>query len=522
MNIKELSKKRMILILVGMLVGLLLVSLDSTIVSTAMPKIIASLNGMNYYAWPFTAFMLCMTITIPIFGKLADIYGFKPIYMVGISTFLIGSVLCGVSQNMMQMIIFRGIQGIGAGVLVANTMGLIGFLYPPAERAKYLGIASSVGAIASVVGPSLGGYITDNFNWHWIFYVNIPVGLIAMLVILFALPSQNEMQEIQDRKRVDYLGATALILTLIPMLLAFTWAGKDYAWDSLQIIGMLGFSVIMLLVFVYVENKAADPIVPLSFFKSSVFNVSALVMFLVQGGMIGAAIFVPLFAQKVTGSSATKSGMVTTPLMLGIVAGAVISGVIVSKTHKYKVLSIIGLIIICLGNVMLSLMGVKTGSNSIAINMAILGFGIGIVMPIFSVTVQNVFPKSQMGAVSSAIQFFSKMGGTISSSILGTIMLTSMNNSYKNLDVSKFPENIKVLLKNPNSLSNADAINSIKAHIPQNLLTDFTSLMEQVKQILSNSIHQIFVICIFIIVAALLAVLLLKEIPLNEVSNKIE
>jgi EmrB/QacA subfamily drug resistance transporter len=517
MTMKELSKKRLILVLAGVMVGLFLVSMDSTIVSTAMPKIIASLNGMNYYAWPFTAFMLCMTITIPIFGKLSDIYGFKVIYMFGISVFLIGSVLCGVSQNMTQLILFRGMQGIGAGVLVSNTMGLIGILFPPAQRAKFMGIASSMSAIASVIGPTLGGYITDHLNWHWIFFVNVPIGLGAMLIIAFALPSFKESAE---RKRIDYLGAALLIMGLVPMLLAFTWGGKQYDWNSVQIVGMLSFSVIMLIVFGFVENRAEDPIVPLSFFKSAVFNVSALVMFLLNAGMIGAAIFVPLFAQTVTGSSATNSGMVTTPLMLSLVVGAVLSGVIVSKTHKYKLLSIIGIIIVCLSNVLLSKMGVKTSSLNIAVNMAITGFGIGIVMPIFSVTVQNVFPKSQMGSVSSAIQFFSKMGATIASSILGTIMLTSMNKSFNNLNVSRFPAGLGAMLKNPNALASPEGMSKIKSMLTQNMMPDFGKYLEQVKLLRADAIHYVFVIGIFIVVVALLAVLLLKEIPLNEVSNK--
>lgn len=519
MSFANLNKKSTVLIMIGVMVGLLLASLDATIVTTAMPKIVSDLKGFDYYTWPLIGFLLCMTISMPLFGKLADMYGFKPIYVFGIVIFLVGSALSGMSQNMIQLIIFRGLQGIGGAILVSNSLAIIGMLFAPVDRAKYIGIASSAGALASIVGPSLGGFITDNFSWRWVFYVNIPVGIIALTIILLVLPSH---QEIQERKKIDYLGAVSLTIALIPMLLAFTWGGKNYDWNSIQILSMLVFSLLMLIVFAIIETKATDPIIPLSLFKSSVFNFSALEMFLLSAVMIGSVIFIPLYVQSIIGSSASKSGALLTPMMLSLIVGAILSGIIVSKTNKYKMLAIMGFLITGTGTVLLLSLGVQSSSSHVVIDMIILGFGTGIVMPIFNVTAQNAFPENQLGVVTSAIQFFKSMGQTIASSVFGTIMITSLKNGLQSVDVSGLPANVAKVLKDPNTVSNAASISKIKAQLPEKMLPSFAKVIEQVKQILSNSIHNVFIICIIIAVLALVTVLFMKEIPLNKVLNKKE
>jgi len=517
MEFTNLNRKSKTLIMTGVMVGLLLASLDGTIVTTAMPKIISDLNGFEYYTWPLIAFFLCLTISMPLFGKLADMYGFKPIYVFGIAIFLVGSALCGLSQNMIQLIIFRGLQGIGGAILVSNSMAIIGMLFAPAERAKYIGVAFSAGIVASIVGPFLGGFITDNFSWRWVFYVNVPIGILALVIILFFLPSSQEIKEI---KMIDYLGASALIIALIPMLLAFTWGGKNYDWNSIQIISMFVFSILMIITFAIIETKASDPIVPMSLFKNSVFNFSALEMFLISAIMIGAAIFIPLYIQSVIGSSASKSGAIITPMMLSLIVGAIISGLIVSKTHKYKILAIIGFLITCIGTVFLLNLGVKSSSSQVILDMIVLGFGTGIVMPIFNVTAQNAFPESQLGVVTSSIQFFKAMGQTIASSVLGTIMSTSLKDGLYNLDVSSLPASVTKVFRDPNSLSNAQAISNLKSQLPEKMLPAFAKVMEQVKQVFSDSIHVVFIICIVISALALFTVLFMKEMPLNKVANK--
>lgn len=517
MIITNLNNRKKLLIIIGVMLGILIASLDSTIVGTAMPKIISSLKGFDYYTWPVTSYLLCMTISMPLFGKLADVYGFKPIYILGIAIFLCGSILCGISQNMIQFIVFRGLQGIGGAILISNTMAVIGIMFAPVERAKYGGFVSSASGLASLIGPTLCGFITDNHSWRWLFYVNIPLGIIALVLLVIVFPSHLEIPE---RKKIDYLGAANLIIALVPMLLALTWGGKVYAWNSIEIIGMLTFSIIMLVLFGFIEKKAEDPIIPISLFKNSIFNFSAIEMFLLNAVMMGASIFIPLFLQGVAGSTASKSGAMITPMMVSLIIGVIISGLIVSKTCKYKLLAFMGFVIMTVSTVMLLFLGTKTENTFVVTAMIVMGIGIGIVMAIFNVTAQNAFPESQMGVVTSVIQFFRMMGQTIASSVLGTIMTTSMNNSFHSMGTSKLPINVTEVLKNPNTAANVNTINQLKTQIPKSLLPSFNKFTEQVKQILSNSIHQVFTICAVITLVALIVVLFMKEIPLKNDSDK--
>lgn len=519
MEMERLNKKRTALIIIGAMIGILLASLDSNIVGTAMPKIIGSLRGFDLYTWPITAYLLTMTISMPLFGKLADVYGFKPVYLFGIIVFLIGSVLCGLSQNMMPFILFRGLQGIGGAILISNTLAIIGIMFPPAERAKYGGFVSSASGLASLVGPFLGGLITDNFSWRWVFFVNIPLGVIALAIFIFAFPAYKEKRE---HKPVDFAGAAVMIVALVPMLLAFTWGGRNYGWNSIQIIGLLVFSVIMLVVFGMIETKVKDPIIPMSLFKNAIFDFSAVEMFLLNIVLMASIIFIPLFLQGVKGSSASGSGAIITPMLVSIIVGVMACGMVVSKTCKYKAMSVAGFLIMGASALMLSFWNVNTGNTQVVIAMIIMGLGIGVVMAIFNVTAQNVFPENQMGTVTSSIQFFGRMGQTIAASVLGTVLSTSMSKSFLSLDVSKFPSQLAQQLKDTNTISSADAISSIKAQIPASLLPDFEKLVIQIKQILSNSIHQIFVICVAVILVALITLLFMKEVPLSKKKEREE
>lgn len=493
MEFKNLTKKRIVFIMIGLMFGILLASLDSTIVGTAMPKIIEKLKGFDYYTWPVISYLLCITISMPLFGKLADLYGFKRIYVIGIIIFLIGSALCGIAQTMNQLIYFRGLQGIGGAVLISNTMAIIGVLFPPADRAKYTGILGSAGALASVIGPTLGGFITDHLSWRWIFYVNVPIGIIALIILILALPKNNSST---TRKQIDYIGAGALIISLVPMLLAFTWGGNQYDWNSGHIISMFTFSFIMLVVFLMIEKKAADPIIPLSLFKNLVFNISAIEMFLVNGIIMGVSIFLPLFVQGVTGKSASNSGAIMTPMMFSLIIGAIISGVLVSKTQKYKLQSIIGFIIMGIGSFLLTFLDIKSSNFQIVLIMIVLGLGMGIVTPILSSAAQNAFSEKQMGVVTSGIQFFKLLGSTIFSAILGTALNSSIKNGLKQLDTGNLPENMKTLLKNPNTVSNSDVMMEIKAKLPNEMLPAFAKIMDQIRHVLSDSIQYVFLICL--------------------------
>jgi EmrB/QacA subfamily drug resistance transporter len=516
MAIEQQSKKRTVFILIGAMVGILLASLDSNVVGTAMPKIIGSLKGFDLYTWPTTAYLLTMTISMPLFGKMADVYGFKPIYLFGVSVFLLGSVLCGLSQSMMQFIFFRGMQGIGGAILISNTMAIIGLLFPPADRAKYGGFVSSASGLASLIGPSLGGVITDHTSWRWVFFINVPLSLLVIVIILFAFPSMVQKRE---KKKVDFAGTASLILGLVPMLLAFSMGGKNFAWNSVQIIGMFAFSAAMLVAFCLIERKAEDPIIPLTLFKNGVFNFSAIEMFLINSILMAAIIFIPLFLQGVKGSSASGSGIIITPMLVSLILGVVINGLIVSKTCKYKGMALLGFLIMGVSTLLLSFWNTKTGDAAAVAAMVVMGVGIGIVMAIFNVTAQNVFPDEQMGVVTSSIQFFGRMGQTMSSSILGALLSGLLSQRLQGLNYGKFPAKLAGQFKDISTLSSPDALAAIRAQIPATLLPAFEKLIAQIRLALSNSIHQIFIICLAIVIIALITALFMKEIPLSKTNR---
>ena len=353
----RLAHRTKMWILAGVLLSAFVAALDSTVVGTAMPRIIGDLAGMQYYAWPFTAYIVCMATAIPIFGRMADIVGFKHVYLVGMLCFLAGSALCGASQSMMQLIIFRGVQGIGGGIMTANSLGIIGATFAPAERAKYTGAGSAVMALASIIGPSLGGYITDNFGWRWVFYVNIPVGLFALAVIMSTLPVVRR----RPARGIDWPGIVVFIAATVPLLLALMWAGDEYGWRSAQTVGLFAMSFAMLAFFITVEMKAPPTrIVPMSYFREGIFDVCSLGMLLYSGISIGMVMFVPLFVQGVIGATATNSGMIMTPMMLGLVVAAASVVGSSARTLRYKPLALAGLALMAVGMILLTRIGVDT------------------------------------------------------------------------------------------------------------------------------------------------------------------
>ena len=299
---ETLSRGRIFSILIGVILGMLLAALDQTIVGTALPRIVANLGGLDHYAWVVTAYLLASTVSIPIWGKLSDIYGRRTFFILGMVIFLAGSALAGTSQNMTELIIYRGIQGVGAGAMMPIAMAIIGDIFPPAERGKWQGLIVAVFGLASIVGPTLGGWITDNWGWRWVFYVNMPVGVIAIITAGFVMPKLV----IRRQHIIDYLGVVTLIAWTVPLLLAFSWAGTQYAWGSWQVIGSFIFSAVMLIIFVLVEMRAAEPIISPKLFKNSIFTISTIATFLVSAGMFGAILYLPLFVQGVLGNSATR------------------------------------------------------------------------------------------------------------------------------------------------------------------------------------------------------------------------
>ena len=502
--------------------GLLLGALDMTIVGTAMPTIIRRLGGLEHYTWVATAYMLFSTTSIPIFGKLADIYGRKGFFILGIAIFLLGSALCGFSQSMTQLIIFRALQGIGGGSMMSNSFALIGDIFPPAERGKYQGLMGAAFGLASIIGPALGGFITDNLNWRWVFYVNLPLGVIALAFIVSYLPNRKTEN---INSAIDYWGVTTLILFIFPMLLAFSLAGRDYAWGSVQIIGLLVMSAMMLAVLIIVESKAKDPVIPLKLFKSSIFNVSVAARFLASAGMFGSIIFMPLFVQRVIGSSATNAGMIMTPMMLSVVFASIISGQFISRSGKYRIIAIAGFGIMAFGMFLASRMSVSTTNSETIRSMIVIGFGLGLTNPILVMVVQNAFSHQQLGVVTSAVQFFGNVGATIGMTVMGSIM----NNRFA-LEMAKgiqaIPADVKAMIP-PGILEtltsgNIQKISEIVMNAGLSLQnnpvasTMFKKFESVMKGALANSIGGVFVFGIIITIVGLLISFFLKEIPLRK------
>jgi EmrB/QacA subfamily drug resistance transporter len=416
----------------------LLSALDQTIVSTAMPRIIAELHGLEMYSWTATAYMLTSTIMVPIYGKLGDMYGRKIILTVGVSIFLLGSALCGlagefgdlpvVGGGMVQLIVCRAIQGIGSGALFSGAFAVIADLYPPRERGRVMGLFVGVFSIASVAGPTIGGFFTDHgtmelfghtvAGWRWVFYVNLPLGLVSLFLIIFKMKRTN----VATGGRVDYWGAFFLVTAFVPLLLALTWGGNKFAWDSLQIAELLAVATIALIVFVAVESRVSDPIMPLSLLRNRVFAITNSAAFVISMAFFGVVMFMPLYMQLVLGVSATKSGFAMLPLMMGIMSTAVLSGRIVRKTGKYKSIMIAGCVTLFVGVVLLLQIGPDTTIGQLNWRMLLVGLGLGPVQSLYSLAVQNAAPLHQMGIATSGSQFFRQIGSTVGIAIFGTIL----------------------------------------------------------------------------------------------------
>lgn len=415
----EIPSRQKTFVMLGVMLAILLAALDQTIVGTAMPTIVRELGGLQHLSWVFTSYMLASTVAVPIYGKLSDIYGRKWFFFSGIIIFMVGSALSGLSQNMTQLIIFRALQGIGGGAIMANAFAIVGDLFTPRERGKWQGIVGGTFGLASIVGPILGGWITDSFSWRWNFYINIPIGILTLLVIGFLMPKISSA--IKDRS-IDYIGAFLLTLGLIPLLLGLVWGGSEYPWGSVQIFSLLSFAAASLIAFGFWERKAHEPIMPLSLFKNSVFSVSVVSTFFFAVGMFGAIAYIPLFAQVVLGVSATNSGTLLTPMVIGQVATSIISGRIISKSGRYKWMAVGGLFIATLGMFLLSRMSASTSQLDLTIRMVVLGLGMGVTMPIFNLAVQNAFEHSKIGVVTASVQVFRSIGGTVGVAVMGSVL----------------------------------------------------------------------------------------------------
>jgi EmrB/QacA subfamily drug resistance transporter len=515
----SLPRREIVLTMGGVMLALFLASLDQTVVSTAMPQIVADLHGFSRYTWVTTAYLVASTTVVPIAGRLSDMYGRKWFYVAGIIVFLVGSVLAATSQTMTQLILFRAVQGLGGGIMLANAFIAIGDLFPPQERGKYQGLLSGVFGVSSVIGPTLGGFITDSLSWHWIFFINLPLGIPAIGLFIAFFP--NTRPSVRGR-HIDYLGLCTMVLAVVPILLALSWAGVDYPWNSPQIIGALVFGTAMAGLFVVIEGLVPDPIIPLEMFRNRVVSISILATFLTGFGMFGAIIFIPLFFQVVLGASATSSGSFLTPMMLGVVAGTIIGGQAVSRLNgQYRLVGLSGLSLMGLGMFLLSRMTVQTPFGEAVAYIVVMGLGLGVTFPLYTIAVQNTVSRQMMGVATSSLQFFRTIGGTLGLAILGSVL----NNRFAAQLVDTVPQGVKEVLspqvlpglaRNPQALINPAAGDQLRAAFRSvetggELL--FQQLLQALRYSLASAITEVFLIGLLAVIVAWLVTILMKEAP---------
>jgi len=409
---------RILAIYSGLMVALFLAALDQTIVATALPRVVSDLGGITQYSWVFTAYMLGSTVTVPLYGRLGDVYGRKPLFITAILIFLVGSALCGTAQNMWELVVFRAVQGVGAGGLFPLTLAMVGMLVPPRDRGRYQGLIGSVFAASSIIGPLIGGFIVDNASWRWIFFVNLPVGGLALAVILVTMPRRPYRQE----HSIDWLGAALLALGTTALLLGLVWGGRDYPWASPEVVGALAAAVALLVTFGLLERNVPEPILPFQLLRNRTVAAGVACMALVGMAMFGTISFVPLFVQGVIDTSATSSGVVLTPLLLGAVITSFVSGQIVSRTGRYRPNTLIGPVVLGAGELLLWRMGVNTTNREAARNMVICGIGLGAMMQIFVLSVQNSVARSAMGTATALTQFSRSIGATLGVTVMGVLV----------------------------------------------------------------------------------------------------
>ena len=516
------TRRETLLTMFGVLMVMLLASLDQTIVSTAMPRVIADLHGFDRYTWVSTAYLLTSTVMVPIYGKLSDLFGRKPIFLFGVVVFLIGSALSGAAQSMNQLIAFRALQGIGAGALMPIAIAIVGDLFTPRERGKWQGLTGGVWGISAIIGPTLGGWITQNASWRWVFYVNLPIGIAALLVLIFLMPTlRGRAKDVS----IDYVGAALLVLGTVPLLLGFTFAGSQYDWLSPQIIGLFAGAFVALASFIvyeaWLERRGGQPIIEPSLFKNSIFSVSTLVTMIFGMALFGGIFFIPLYVQGVVGSSATSSGLVLTPLMLTSVVGSVVSGQLVSRLGKYKWIAIMGMLVSVAGVLLLVRLNVNSTNNDVLLAMLVLGLGLGIGMSLYTLIVQNALP-TKIGQSTATLTFFRQIGGTIALAAMGSVMtaayLPAFHGALPAAIIHAVPAQFLTAFNNPQILLSPTTLAQIQSHAaamgPQSVAM-LHQIIEAVKIGLAQGIHNVFVLSLGLMIVGLVAVLFLKEIPLR-------
>ncbi|USB33110.1 MDR family MFS transporter [Paenibacillus sp. YPG26] len=516
---EHLSHKRKITIMFGIMAAMFFAAINQTITSTAMPRIIAILDGMDYYTWTINIYLLTSTIATVLVGKLSDIYGRKPFILIGILLFMIGAFLTGTSSDVYQFIIYRGIQGIGAGIIQSTAFTAVGDLFSPRERGKWMGYMTAIFGFSSVLGPTLGGYLVDNMDWHWLFWIFLPLGIVAFIMILMLFPKVER----RPSEGIDYLGSLFITTTIVPLLLAFSWAGTKYEWGSSEILGLLGATLVSAIIFVFVQSKVKNPILPLHLFKNSVVTISNIIGFIMNFGLMGAMIYISFFVQGVLGISPTLAGYVTMPMSIVMVVMSAIAGQLIAKKGKYKRYALIGVPIMIAG---MAIMIVMNSVGTAILSMAVFGMGLGLAMPVFSLATQNAVSHKELGVVTASNQLFRNLGGTIGIAVMGTVMSNNLTTNLKNalqsssstLDPSKVDPALAEKLRafaDPQMLMNKPVLEATQAKLPAEVQPMFAQMIDSIRDALGTTLSTVFLTGTLVLVVAFVLVFFLKELPLR-------
>jgi EmrB/QacA subfamily drug resistance transporter len=494
------------------------------VVGTAMPRVIADLNGMQHYAWVTTAYLVASAASMPIWGKLSDAFGRRRFYLAGMILFLVGSALCGQSRSMLGLIAFRAVQGLGAGAMMPINQAVIGDLFPPAARAKWQGMMMGAMGFATMVGPVLGGWITDTIGWRWNFYVNLPVGAIALVFAIIALPGHTHVR----KHVVDYVGAALIVTAALSLMLAFSWAGSEYAWSSSMIIGLLAFSAVVWTVFYFWEMRFEEPIVNPRLFRNSVYSATVIANSLFSAVAFGTVMFLPLFVQGAMGKTATSSGTILMPMLLTQVVVGMAWGWTLSRWGKYKAAVLFGLAMMSVGAYLLSRLAVDSSYSAPLAFTMLIGAGTGLTMSTFTVVAQNQYPAYRLGEVTATLQFCRVFGGTIGLAVYGSVL----NSRFASTLSALLPERLEALASDP---ATAEQICNPQVLLSQSAEADLTQLFsafgseaqslfaaftDAVRHSLESALNSVFLIVTGLAVAAFLVSLFIREDPLRRTHSE--
>ena len=510
----EIDARARRLIVIGAMLALFLGALDATIVATAVPSIVGDLGGIDLLAWVFTAYLLTSTVTLPLAGKLGDLYGRKPLFLIAVVIFVIASVAAGLAPSMEALIGGRALQGIGAGLIFATTMAVIADLFSPLERGRVQGAVAGVFGIASVIGPTLGGWITDVSTWRWIFLINLPIGIVAFLAILVLMPWTRLPRE--GEPRIDFAGAILLSAAVVPFLLAMVWGGERYEWLGPETIGLIVFSLVALAGFVAVEARAPEPLVPLFLFRNRVFAVSAVLLLLTGAGMFGSLTLIPLYLQGVAGVPARLAGTLMTPMMIAVPIAAAFSGQMMSRTGRYKFLLIGGIAVMAAGMFSFATVDETTGRAEAIARMIVMTLGLGVTLPLLQVVVQNAVPFSVVGVATASVQFFRQIGGTLGVAVLTGIMVGRFRDG-----LAEAAAGLPAVLDNPSALLNESEVAGLQQRYEATAgagAPAFEVVLAAARVSLAEAIALVFVVGAIVVACSLLAAIVLPELELESAS----